>query len=206
MSGQHEDSSTSRWTKRGLLGLPVVLWYLLAATAVLAVVGWWVTLNATGTISTGGITTQMDIAFEVGSETVDGDCTVLINSTADDIAINASVLVPGDYCEATFNVVNTGGVPAYYHGFGADWGASGFDNFGLTGQWNWSENGTPEDPNDDYPLVDFCGKMIPADGTPTQIGFRFDMNEQTPSGQTHTFGVGDGFNFSVNMFPEGDGC
>ncbi len=214
MYGEHRDSSTSRWTKRGFLGVPIVMWYLLAATAVLAVVGWWVVLHATGTISTGGTETQMDIAFVVGSETIDTNaaCTVVING-ADDIAINATGLVPGDYCEATFNVVNTGGVNAYYWGFGADWNA--FGNFGLSGQWDWNDNGTPEDGADDFPNINYCGTTIPADGLPYEIGFRFDVTDGTAAGATHTFGVAtgdefdtsnDGFNFSVNPFPVGEGC
>ncbi len=203
MSGQHKESSTSRWTRRGFLGIPIVLWRVFAVTAVLAVAGWYVLLGTTGQLSTSG--DNIDVVFDTSAApVVVGPCTASITD-AETFDLNGTDLMPGDMCAITFNVINTGSVDAYYQGFGANW-VEGFD-IGIGSNWDCQTPDWDGDPQncDDW-ANEYCGLVIPSDGTPTQIGLMIDVNEGTTPGLTMPFDVNqDGFQFGINL-PNPEHC
>lgn len=179
--------------RRTILGLPIFLWVSVAivGTAV-AVVGFMVTLGMTGQVTTGeGIDVEFvaDDPLPVATNTLVGSCSA--SATATNIEVLANGLISNDYCYTEVTVVNSGPEDAAVQ----TW-FSGQDPASVHVNLNGTTTG------------DYCGAIIPGDGSPVTIGLQVNIQpEATPGYQYDWAGApDDGLQFVRADLYDAGGC
>lgn len=183
---KHTYTTPSRW-RRKVLGLPVAAWLIgLAGTAV-AVVGFFVTLNLTGSVSVAdGIDVTYDSIAPPAGGTAGSSAGITCNYTltgADTIDIQIGGALPGDGCSFKLFVRNDGAADAY-----------------LTGA-------TTTDPNL-IATVDHatgaaigCNDVIAAGGSVEEVQLWVEVGMGVAPSDVLTFSVGDGLTFGIESDP-----
>jgi len=182
-----------RWMRRGFLGLPLVVWMVLAvATAALAVVGFFVTLGMTGYVATGD---GIDVEFVAMDPIpcVDGTTAGSISASATTTEVNLELggLISNDYVYCEVHVINNGPEDAALQ----TW-LSGQDPASVHVNLDGTISGS------------YCGVVIPGDGTETIVGFQVTIQEGATPGYSYTWlgAPNDGLQFvRADLFDPG-GC
>lgn len=184
MIGKHE-AKTPRWRKR-IIGIPAG-WLIGFAAVGVAVVGFFVTLNLTGSVAVAdGIDVSYDSIAPPAGPTPGSSAGVSCGYTLtgpDTIDIQITGALPGDGCNYKLFVVNDGAAPAY-----------------LTGA-------TTTDPNL-IATVDHaigvaigCNDTIAAGGGVEEIRLWVEVGMGVSPSDVLTFAVGDGVEFGVDSDP-----
>jgi hypothetical protein len=183
--------TTNRWAKRSFLGIPLIGWLVLAVTgAAFAAAVFFFTFGVTGTVSVSGDTIESS-EFTLVSASATGPCDITL-SGGTGVDIQATGLVPGDSCEFTVGVANSGTDVAAFQGFNTQIPDDGKQYPNFQANWDYWDNTDPENPV----LVEVrnCGKQILASQT-TNVSLRLSVDDGVTPGVSLDLSASEGFRF-----------